>query len=40
MTNFWYGLAALFGVVVVATARGPQAEPLRVRVRRPRRPHR
>lgn len=37
MTTFWYGLAALLGLVAVAGARGPQAEPIRVRVRRHRR---
>jgi hypothetical protein len=40
MTNLWYGLAAFFGLVAVATARGPQAEPIRVRVRRSRRSRR
>lgn len=37
MTTFWYGLAALLGLVALAGARGPQAEPIRVRVRRHRR---
>jgi hypothetical protein len=37
MTTFWYGLAAFLGLVAVAGARGPQAEPIKVRVRRNRR---
>jgi hypothetical protein len=37
MTTFWYSLAAVFGLVALAGAHGPQAEPIRVRVRRARR---
>jgi len=37
MDTLWYGIAALFGLAALAGARGPQTQPIRVRVRRLRR---
>jgi hypothetical protein len=37
MTTLWYSLAAVFGLAALAGVRGRDVEPIRVRVRRPRR---
>jgi len=37
MDTLWYSIAAVFGLVALAGARGQQAQPIRLRVRRHRR---